>query len=160
MRSAYIQNVCLLWGRRVVVPLANRQVVLDLLHEAHPRYPEIDSVMKACYECQRSHHSPPVAPSHPWEWPQHPWAHIHIDYAGRVEGRILLVVVDSHSKWVDIAVVTSATSFITIEILREIFCTHGTPDVVVSDNGKAFVTWHVKIGHICTQNLALFLNFN
>ena len=99
---------------------------------------DIDSVVKACYECQQSRHAPPVAPLHPWEWPQCPWARIHIDYAGPVEGKILLVVVDAHSKWLDVAVVTSATSSITIEKLRGMFATHGIPDVVVSDNSTVF----------------------
>ena len=79
---------------------------------------EIDSVVKACFECQETRHSPSVAPLHPWEWPHCPWAHVHIDYAGPVEGKMLLVAVDAQSKWIDVAVVTSATSSVTIEKLR------------------------------------------
>ena len=152
-----IQDGCLLRGSRVTVPPAGRQAVLELLHESHPGvsrmrslarsyvwWPhidkDIDSVVKAWYECQQSCHAPPVAPLHPWEWPQHPWTRIHIDYAGPVEGKMLLVVVDAHSKWLDVAVVTSATSSITIEKLRGMFATHGIPDVVVSDNGTVFTS--------------------
>ena len=152
-----IQDGCLLRGSRVVVPPAGRQAVLELLHESHPGvsrmknlarsyvwWPnidkDIDMIVKTCYECQQTRHSPPVAPLHPWEWPQRPWARIHIDYAGPVEGKMLLVVVDAHSKWLDVAVVTSATSSVTIEKLRSMFATHGIPEIVVSDNGTVFTS--------------------
>ena len=101
---------------------------------------EIYSVVKACFECQQTRHSPSVAPLHPWEWPHCPWARVHIDYAGPVEGKMLLVAVDAHSKWIDVAVVTSATSSVTIEKLRGMFATHGIPDVIVSDNGTVFTS--------------------
>ena len=58
---------------------------------------DIDSVVKACYECQKSRHSPPVVPLHPWDWPQRPWARVHIDYVGPVEGKMLLVVMSTLS---------------------------------------------------------------
>ena len=93
---------------------AGRQAVLELLHESHPGvshmrslarsymwWPHIDKnidfVVKACYECQLSRHSPPVAPLPPWQWPQYQWACIHINYAGLVERKMLLIVVDAHS---------------------------------------------------------------
>ena len=140
-----------------LVPPAGRQAVLELLHKGHPGvsrmrslarsyvwWPHIDKdinlVVKTCYECQQTRHSPPVAPLHPWEWPHHPWARVHIDYAGPVEGKMLLVVVDAHSKWVDVAAVTWATSSITIEKLRGMIATHGIPDVIVSDNGTVFTS--------------------
>ena len=152
-----IQDGCLLRGSRVVVPPAGRQAVLELLHEGHPGvsrmknlarsyvwWPQVDKdieiVVKTCYECQQTRHSPPVAPLHPWEWPHRPWAQLHIDYAGPVDGKMLLVVVDAHSKWLDVVIVTSATSSITIEKLRGMFATHGIPDIIVSDNGTVFTS--------------------
>ena len=47
---------------------------------------------------------------------------------------------DVHSKWLDVAAVTSVTSSITIKKLREMFATHGIPDVVVSDNCTVFTS--------------------
>lgn len=35
---------------------------------------------------------------HPWEWLDCPWTRIHIEYAGPVKGKMILVFVDSHSK--------------------------------------------------------------
>ena len=77
---------------------------------------------------------------HSWEWPDRPWARIHIDYAGQVKGRMILVIVDSHSKWIEAHVVSSATSQATIEKLRLVFSIHGIPEVIISDNGTAFTS--------------------
>ena len=40
----------------------------------------------------------------------------------------------------DLAMVTSATSSVTIEKSREMFATHGIPDVIVADNGAVFTS--------------------
>ena len=47
---------------------------------------------------------------HPWEWPDHPWARINVDYAGPVKGKMILVMVDAHSKWIEAHTVSSAPS--------------------------------------------------
>ena len=51
-----------------------------------------------------------------------------------------MVVVDAHSKWLDVAVVTTPSSQQAIKILRNLFATHGLPEIVVSDNGSAFTS--------------------
>ena len=53
-------------------------------------------------------------------------------------GKMLLVIVDAHSKWIEVHVTTSSTAAVTIEKLRSTFATHGLPNVLVSDNGPAF----------------------
>ena len=82
-----------------MIPPAERQAVVTLLHESHPGISrmknlaksyvwrpnidrDIDVIVKTCYECQQTSHAPPFAPIHPWEWPQHQWACIRIGYAG------------------------------------------------------------------------------
>ena len=105
---------CVLWGSRVIVPKKGREAVITLLHEQHPGitrikrlargyvwWPgmdqELEVVVKLCDQCQQHQKSPAKAPMHPWEWPEQPWARIHIDYAGPFRGKIILVMVDSHS---------------------------------------------------------------
>ncbi|CAC5378003.1 unnamed protein product [Mytilus coruscus] len=80
------------------------------------------------------------APMHPWEWPSKPWSRIHIDYAGPLYGKMFLVCVDAHSKYLDVHVVNSATSTNTIEKLRTMFAIHGLPESIVSDNGTPFAS--------------------
>ena len=52
---------------------------------------------------------------------------------------MLLVVVDSFSKWIEVLPVKTASASITIEKLRTLFATHGIPETIVSDNGTPFV---------------------
>ncbi len=148
---------CVLWGARVVVPPPGRQQILDELHETHPGIAKMKSLsrsyvwwpnicadleakVKACEECQSSRPTPPVAPLHPWEWPQRPWLRLHLDYAGPFLGRMFLILVDAHSKWIEAFPVQSATSAQTIEKLRNVFATHGLPERVVTDNGAVFTS--------------------
>ena len=65
---------------------------------------------------------------------------LHIDYAGPCIGKYFLVLVDSHSKCLEVYPVTTVTSAITIKKLRFIFAKHGLPDMLVSDNGSVFTS--------------------
>lgn len=76
--------------------------------------------------------SPPFL--HPWDWPDKTWSHIHVDYAGPFMGMMFFVLIDAHSKWMDVYPVNSATSAMTIECLRTSFSNHGLPELLVSDN--------------------------
>ena len=146
-----VQDGCLLWGNRVVVPPQGRSKVIDELHEGHPGmtrmkqltrsfiwWPSIDKDLeervKSCDQCQRTRGAPAVAPLHPWEWPGRPWTRVHVEHAGPFLGKLFLVVIDAHSKWLEVVVVPSTTSAATTKALRSIFATHGLPEILVSDN--------------------------
>ena len=86
----------------------------------------IERQVKACSDCQSTRKDPPPVLLHPWTWPERPWSRVHIDYAGPMEGKMFLLMMDTHST-------NSATSTATIE-LRGTFATLGLPKVVVSDN--------------------------
>lgn len=152
-----VLNGCLLRGARVVVPPPCRNSVLSELHETHAGcskmkalarsyvwWPEMDSqieeLVKSCTSCQSQAHSPPSAPLHPWEWPKQPWNRIHLDFAGPFMGAMFLVIVDAHSKWLDVQIMPSITAPKTIERLRQIFAIHGLPCKIVSDNGPTFTS--------------------
>ncbi|KAL5505800.1 hypothetical protein EMCRGX_G007305 [Ephydatia muelleri] len=146
---------CILWGNRVVVPEKGRNYVLQELHGGHPGisrmkslsrtfvwWPGIDKdiemLVSKCPQCQAARPSPPVAPLQPWSWPTRPWARLHIDDAGPVEGQMLLVVIDAHSKWIEVEVGKDATAEATIQRLRIIFSRFGIPETVMTDNGPCF----------------------
>ena len=59
---------------------------------------EIKETVQHCAECQQAQLSPPAVPLHPWQWPTRPWARIHIDFAGLLDNRMYLIMVDAHSK--------------------------------------------------------------
>ena len=146
-----------LWGAKVVVPAKGREGVIDMLHQAHPGisrmknlarsyvwWPGIDRAIeccvKSCDPCQQNQKSLPVTPLHPWSWPSKPWARIHLDYAGPFMGKMFLLIIDAHTKWLDIYPTMSTTSAATIALLRKSFSTLGLPEVVVTDNASNFVS--------------------
>ena len=96
----------------------------------------IEEVAKGCSVTQNN---PKTAPLHSWEWPARPWQRIHIDFAGPFLGTMFLVVVDAHSKWPEVILMTTTTASRTIEELRKLFATHGLPEQLVSDNGPQFI---------------------
>jgi len=162
-----VHSGCLMWGSRVIIPPQGRQYIVDELHEAHPGiskmkalarsyvwWPnmdqELENKVKYCQQCQVNRKAPPIAPMHPWEWPQEPWERLHLDYAGPFLGHMFLVIVDAHSKWVDIHIVNQATSKSTIEKLRTTFATHGLPRVIVTDNGSNFTS--AEFADFLTEN--------
>jgi len=152
-----LEDGCILWGNRVVLPPQARSKMITELHMGHPgiakmknlarRYvwwPNMDSALeecvKGCITCQTSQKLPSQAPLHPWEWPEKAWSRVHIDYAGPFMGRMFLVIIDAYSKWLEVYVMNSATTAATIEKLRDTFARYGLPDVLVSDNATCFTS--------------------
>jgi len=65
---------------------------------------------------------------------------VHADYAGPFLGRMFLILVDAYSKWVDVHMVHSSTSQLTIEKMRTSFATFNLPQTLVTDNGTQFTS--------------------
>ena len=55
-------------------------------------------------------------------------------------GHMFLVLVDAHSKWMEVFLMSSATIKATIEKLRTVFAQFGLPNTVVTDNGTCFTS--------------------
>ena len=95
---------------------------MKALARSYVWWPELDKEVevcpKACSACQTNKHAPAEAPLHPWSWATALWERIHIDYAGPVAGKMLLVVTDAHSKWPEVVVMDSTTSSKAIAVLR------------------------------------------
>ncbi|XP_045109703.1 uncharacterized protein LOC123503767 [Portunus trituberculatus] len=107
---------------------------------------DIETVVQQCAQCQQLRNLPPDAPLQPWEWPEKPWSRLHLDYAGPFMGKMFLVVIDAHSKWIDVHATNSATSSATIEKLQVTFASQGLPEIVVTDNGTNFcISFKVKL---------------
>ena len=77
---------------------------------------------------------------HPWDWPDKLWSQLHLDYAGPIHGTMFLVLIDAHSKWMDVFPVRSATTSATLECLRKTFAIHGLAETIVTDNGSCFTS--------------------
>ena len=156
-----VEDGCILWGARVVIPEKLSEKVLSELHVGHVGmsrmkllsrgfvwWPgmdqDVERICGECEDCAFHQNNPNKAGVHPWEVPSKPWERIHVDYAGPYLGKMFLVLVDVFSKWLDVFVVPSANSLNTIDRLRRSFATHGLPEIIVSENGTPFTSSEFK----------------
>ena len=148
---------CLLWGQRVAIPPQGRTTVLQELHGGHCGitwvksfartvvwWPKLDNdieiMVRSCAKCQEQQGDPPTFLLIPWNWPTRPWSRLHIDYLGPFLEHMWLLIVDAHSKWLEVFQMDSTTSSATIQCLRDVFSRFGLPDRIVSDNASYFVS--------------------
>jgi transposase InsO family protein len=65
---------------------------------------------------------------------------LDLDFAGPLQGKMYLILIDVHSKWIEAFCTPNATSHTVIEQLRTVFAQFGLPETVVTDNGTCFVS--------------------
>ncbi|XP_059610782.1 uncharacterized protein K02A2.6-like [Phlebotomus argentipes] len=167
MEEFSFKHGCLVRGIRTYIPKKLRCAVLNELHEGHMGvvkmkllarsycwWPNVDKDIEQlvlnCTNCQEIRAEPPKAPIHLWENAKEAFQRIHIDYAGPICGKWLLIVVDAYSKWPEVAIVSDMTALTTIDELRKIFATHGVPEEIISDQGRQFMSWEFR--EFCKSN--------
>lgn len=151
------EHGCVLWGTRVIVPTKLRKAVLKEIHTGHQGivkmkalarkyvwWPKLDSdieqICKQCETCQIEQKMPRQVPQHPWEFPGECWKHLHVDFAGPFLNNMFMIIVDAHSKWLEIFRMTQITSQATITRLRRLFAAFGLPEQIVTDNATTFTS--------------------
>ncbi|XP_039757393.1 uncharacterized protein K02A2.6-like [Pararge aegeria] len=157
----YVENGCLMWGCRVVVPRALRPAVLAELHGSHLGmvkckglarsfvfWPGLDNDLErmcsACRTCGEVADLPPKAPVVPWSWPSNPFDRVHIDFFS-FRNITYLILVDAYSKWIEVSPMSTKTASNTTLKLKEIFSRFGICRVLVSDNGPPFSSEEFKL---------------
>lgn len=153
--NMHIDQGCIIWGYRIVVPKLLRELVLREIHDGHPGIVkmkqiarsyvwwenidvDIERVARECAACRELRPAPPTAPLHSWPWPAEPWSRLHIDFLGPFNNTYYLVVIDAHSKWLEVEKVNTTSATIVIDCLRRLFARFGLPKRLVSDNGPPF----------------------
>lgn len=153
----HVVDGCVYRGKRVVIPAVMRDRILQELHISHAGmvrmkalarafvwWPKVDADIereaKRCDACQIYGKEESKVPVCSWPQPSTPWERIHVDYAGPLEGKMHLIIVDAYSKWMEVESLQYATSTTTIKVLQRLFSQFGNPKVLVSDNGTQFTS--------------------
>ncbi|XP_015748886.1 PREDICTED: uncharacterized protein K02A2.6-like [Acropora digitifera] len=143
----------LLYDERIVIPQVFRLDILDCIHRGHLGISKcrararmsvwwpglsvaIEDMVKACFTCAKELPEPkePLMPS---SFPSLPWERISMDLF-EYKGRRYFITVDCYSRWVEIKLLTTQTAKSVITAAKELFSTHGIPDIVISNNGPCF----------------------
>lgn len=159
----------LLWQvRRIYVPEKLRKKALALAHEAHQGMvrckqrlrkilfwsgmdSDIESFCRNCETCVRLQPLRRDTPNTPTPLPDNCWDKCGLDLVGPFPGVIyIMTLVDYRSEWPEAIVVKKITSKTIIVQLTEIFARFGNPKILVTDNGRQFIS----------EELELFLKAN
>ncbi|XP_047543257.1 uncharacterized protein K02A2.6-like [Vanessa atalanta] len=155
-----IDQGCLLWGYKIIIPRTLQNAILKEIHDGHPGIvkmkqiarnyvwwatinADIERAARDCGACLAVRPEPPPAPLHSWPWPVEPWSRLHVDYLGPFNNKYYLVIIDAHSKWIEAEKVSSTSAANLISILRKIFARFGLPKRIISDNGPPFTSAEV-----------------
>ncbi|XP_060806961.1 uncharacterized protein K02A2.6-like isoform X2 [Amyelois transitella] len=153
----YIDQNVIMWGYRVVIPEKLRLHLLKELHSTHEGivkmkcnarsyfwWPgldmQIENLIKSCDVCMTYRSEPPKAPIISWPRTKVPYERVHADFLGPIDNKMILLIIDSYSKWPEAFIVKSLDSKQTVERFRECFSRFGLPKVVVTDNAATFIS--------------------
>ena len=110
-----VEDGCVVWGRRVIIPSAYTKQLLHELHAMHLAmvrmkaidqsfmwwpviHSDIEEMVRRCPECSRQRNAPTAAPLMPWLWATRPWQRVvHVDFAEK-NGKMFPVVADHYWK--------------------------------------------------------------
>lgn len=162
-----IESGAVKWGHRVIVPKCLQQRILNELHlthegmskmkaraRAHFWWPKLDDQIEGissnCEQCIQQRPEQKKVPFSSWPESIYPFQRLHIDFLGPFQGKQFFLIVDTFSKWVEVATMKSITSRETIENLRQFMARFGIPETIVSDNGRQFVSEEFQ--KFCKQN--------
>ena len=105
---------------------------------------DVEEKVQCCSNSRSNRFSPPVAPLYPWEWHSCPWSRIQLDFAEPFLRHMFFIIINVHSKWIEMHVMASITSSATIENVQTTFAQLGIPLTVVTNNGSCFVSAKFK----------------
>ena len=154
----------ILRGNRLVIPPTQRNKAVDLAHVGHQGivktkkllrekvwFPGIDKLaeekIRNCHPCQVStpEDSKPLEPLKMTPLPNGPWKEVSMDFAGPYpSGEYIMVVIDEHSRFPEVEILTSTSARAVIPKLDAILSRQGIPVVLKSDNGPPFTSIEFK----------------
>lgn len=101
---------------------------------------DIERLANSCSSCLLERPSPAKSELHVWHYPSRPWKRLHLDYLGPFQGRMYLIILDAHSKWLEVFETASTAALLAIANLRTLFSRFGLPVTCFTDNGPPFTS--------------------
>jgi transposase InsO family protein len=149
-------NGLVLRGSKIVVPGSLRAKFLEDVHQGHMGiekcrrrarqclyWPnmnaDVEKLVVNCQHCIKYSASQSAEPLQPHDVPTRPFQKVGMDLGMLKTGKPFLVIIDYFSGYPEAMVMSSTTADAIIKVLKSTFARHGTPDVVMSDNGPQFV---------------------
>lgn len=152
-----VDNGVIMWGYRVIIPSKLRLRLLKELHSAHEGivkmksnarayfwWPKLDvdieQVVKLCEVCLSVRPELPKSKIIPCKKGSYFFERVHADFLGPFHNKMILIISDTYSKWLEAFIMRKTDANSTIEKFRECFARFGFPKVVVTDNGPQFTS--------------------
>ena len=98
---------------------------------------EIKEYISRCDVCLTHRNSQGKEPILQHKFTVQPWAKVAA-YLCEFDNRILLVVSDYYSNYIEVARLNNPTTRAVVKELKQIFARFGVPDALVTDNGPQF----------------------
>ncbi|KAE8740131.1 hypothetical protein FOCC_FOCC014367, partial [Frankliniella occidentalis] len=146
----FVEDGLVILEEKVVVPPSLRPKVLKALHLAHlgidktktrarqtVYWPgttnDTQTLLGECRTCERNSPANHREPLIPHAIPELRFQKVGADIL-EFRAQPYLVVVDNYSKWLEIKRLASKSSSSVITVLREVFSTHGIPEIIYGEN--------------------------
>lgn len=138
----------------IIIPQSMRHAMLKHMHEGHLgitntknlvrgvifwpcMFSEIENYIQNCQTCLKFRKNNPPQPLQSHEIPALPWQKVGADIF-QFESKNYLLVVDYYSEYFEVSPINSYNSQTVITQFKSIFCRHGIPVQIMSDNGPPF----------------------
>lgn len=152
--SLELNDGCLYYANRIVIPEKLKEDCLKLLHKEHVGMTRMKMLARSymwwcnidkdieywcrnCENCKLKNRTTKECPNFTWPATSFPFERIHIDLF-MFNNMNFLIVVDDFSKWIEVFVLQKTTAGHVIEKLKYFMSIFGFPKILVSDNGPQF----------------------
>lgn len=149
-----VEDKCLYFDDRVVVPKLLQRHIMEKLHENHDGVvrmkmlgriyfwwkgfdKDVCDFVKSCVTCQKTQKIRKEIVDSKWPPTNHAFERIHLDLF-HFESQTFLILVDSYSKFIDVKLLRRTDASSVLEKLEEVYTYFGLPSEVCSDNGPPF----------------------
>ncbi|CAH8585986.1 unnamed protein product [Schistosoma intercalatum] len=165
--SLMVVDSCIMFGDRIVIPKLLRHKVLKQFHSGHPGINKMKSLARSyaywpsmdkdienkcrnCSSCIQAAKNPLKCEPQHWPTPAGPWVKLHADFAGPIQGKMFLIIVDAFTKWPEVYIMPNCTTSETTHKLSTLFSCFVVPETLVTDNGSQFAAESFK--NFCRTN--------